>query len=309
VRSLSSLLVAALAAFATVLATSAGADSTRQPVQQAGSNTGPSPQIAPKEAIANRVAVSKPRRKHGKRGNSAKGTTPKPVPPATTPQEPPGQLLFGSNFDSGFGPWIDVQALPTRATISTAHPFAGSGAGRFEVQPGDIEPGTGDQRSEVSGPEFNDGENIYVRDEIRVPVGYTFQGPWQLINQLHEEDWSGSPGIATFLDSNRRIRFGAGDGFPSYWQGPQLEPERWYELVYRVNLSQDPSQGFVEVWFDGVQQVLSNGSTRMYGETIQTSQTYIKAGIYRSKESTGVTVIEHDNIAVGTGRGAVMAFN
>ena len=46
----------------------------------------------------------------------------------------------------------------------------------------------------------------------------------------------------------------------------------------------------------------------MYGQTIQTSRTYIKAGIFRSQESTGVSVIEHDNVAVGTGMGAVMSF-
>jgi len=201
-----------------------------------------------------------------------------------------------------------VQSLPTRATISTAHPFAGRGAGRFEVQPGDIEPQTGGQRSEVSGPVFAVGQDIYVRDEIRVPVGYSFQGPWQLINQLHETEWGGSPGIATFLDANRQIRFGAGDGDPTYWRGPVLEPERWYTLVYRVFLSNSPSQGFVELWLDGAQQTLASGATRMYGETIQTSGTYIKAGIFRSQSSTGVSVVEHDNIAVGTSMAAVMSF-
>jgi hypothetical protein len=304
-KSVASALTAALLALAVAPATGAGAD----PLGQSGppaAAPGAARQGQAQPRIANRVAVSKPRRKHGKSRHP--GQSQQPPAAAPVPQAPPGQLLFGANFDGSFRPWYVVQSLPARATISTAHPFAGSGAGRFEVQPGDVEPGTGDQRSEVSGPDFNAGEDIYVRDAIRVPDGYTFQGPWQLIDQLHEEDWSGSPGIATFLDPSRRIRFGAGDGFPTYWQGPQLESERWYDLVYRVNLSQDPGQGFVELWFDGVQQVLSNGATRMYGETIQTGQTYIKAGIYRSQFSTGVSVVEHDSIAVGTGLGAVLAF-
>jgi Polysaccharide lyase len=279
--------------------------------------TGAAADPAPQPSVSKGVAVSKSqhphhkrhhhKRRHKKHHHPGHSATPEATP-APAPEAAPGRLLFASNFDGSFRPWIDVQSLSTRATINTAHPFAGSGAGRFEVQSGDIEPQTGDQRSEVSGPDLNAGEDIYVRDEIRVPNGYSFQGPWQLINQLHEEEWSGSPGIATFLDPSRQIRFGAGDGYPKYWQGPQLEPERWYTLVYRVNLSKDPSQGFVELWWDGVQQVLANGATRMYGETIQTSQTYIKAGIYRSRESTGTSIVEHDSIAVGTGMGAVMGF-
>ncbi|HEY2717334.1 MAG TPA: hypothetical protein VGI73_14030, partial [Solirubrobacterales bacterium] len=146
------------------------------------------------------------------------GAAPKPSPaPAPSPQPSPeptpstaGSILFASNFDGSFRGWY-VQSLSSRATISAAHPFAGSGAARFEVRPGDVEPDTGSQRSEVSGPTFNAGEDLYVRDEIRVPDGYTFQGPWQLVDQLHEDHWGGSPGIATFLDSDRGLSVRAGD--------------------------------------------------------------------------------------------------
>jgi hypothetical protein len=73
-----------------------------------------------------------------------------------------------------------------------------------------------------------------------------------------------------------------------------------------VKLSQDSSIGFVEVWLDGVQQTLANGQTRMFGQTIQTPQTYIKAGIYRSKSSTGTSIVEHDSIIIGTSLSAVL---
>jgi hypothetical protein len=250
-------------------------------------------------------------------GSPQTGTKPRPAPtpapaptPIPAPAPPPstgGRITFASGFDGSFSGWY-VQSLSSRATLSTAHPFEGSGAARLEVRPGDVEPDTGSQRSEVSGPTFHEGEDVYVRDEIRVPYGYTFEGSWQLINQLHEKPWSGSPGIATFLEPNRAIRFGAGDGSPTYWRGPQLEFERWYTFVYRVVLSRNASLGFVEVWLDGVPQTLVNGSTRMFGETIQTPETYLKAGIYRSSSSTGVSIVEHDNIVVGTSYGAVMSY-
>jgi hypothetical protein len=198
-----------------------------------------------------------------------------------------------------------VQALPGRATLSAIDPFEGASAARFEVRAGDVEPDTGSQRSEVSGPTFNEGEDLYIRDAIRVPSSNTYSASWQIIQQLHEEDWSGSPGMAVFLDNRRALKIGAGDGSPTFWQGAPLDPDRWYDLIYRVNLSQDPATGFVEVWLDGVQQTLINGQTRIYGQTIQAAQTYIKAGIYRSQSTTGTSLVEHDAIVVGTSLAAV----
>jgi len=199
-----------------------------------------------------------------------------------------------------------VQSLLERISLSTADPFEGEKAARFEVREGDVEPDTGSQRSELSGPTFKEGEDLYIRDAIRIPASNTYSAPWQIIQQLHEEEWSSSPGMALFLENDHSVRLGAGDGSPTFWRSPALQTDRWYELVYRVELSQDPSAGFVEVWLDGVQQSVLNGQTRMYGQTIQMPETYLKAGIYRSESSTGTSIVEHDSIVVGTSLAAVM---
>jgi hypothetical protein len=198
-----------------------------------------------------------------------------------------------------------VQSLSSRATLFSEGAFQGARGARFEVRDGDVEPDTGSERSEVSGPTFNEGQDLYVRDAIRVPGTSTYQGPWQIIQQLHESSWGGSPGIALFLDASRVLQLGAGDGSPTYWRSSPLQADRWHDLVYRVKLSQDSSVGFVEVWLDGVQQKLLNGQSRAYGQTIQTARTYLKAGIYRSKSSTGTSLVEHDGILVGTSFAAV----
>ena len=234
--------------------------------------------------------------------------TPAPTPapePAPAPA-PAGSLLFRGNFDAGFKGWY-VQSLSSRATLLTSGVFQGNQAARFEVRAGDIEPDTGSQRSEVSGPTFKEGQDLYIRDAIRIAAANTYSAPWQIIQQLHEEDWGGSPGMAVMLDNNHAVKLGAGDGSPTFWQGPTLQTDRWYDLIYRVNLSQSSSTGFVEVWLDGVQQSLANGQTRIYGQTIQAAETYLKAGIYRSKASTGTSIVEHDAIAVGTSYVTVMA--
>ena len=231
---------------------------------------------------------------------------PEPTPAPEPAPAPAGKLLFNGNFDAGFRGWY-VQSLSSRATLFSGGAFQGTEAACFEVRQGDVEPDTGSQRSEVSGPTFNQGEDLYVHDAIRVPSGNTFSAPWQIIEQLHEENWGGSPGMAVFLENSHSLRLGAGDGSPTFWQGPALQPDRWYDLIYRVNLSQSAGSGFVEVWLDGVQQTLVNGQARIYGQTIQAAQTYLKAGIYRSKSSSGTSIVDHDAIAVGTSYAAVTA--
>jgi hypothetical protein len=210
----------------------------------------------------------------------------------------PGQVVFNSDFESAdFNGWL-VQSLPGRARVVAKDAYEGKTDARFEVREGDVEPQTGSSRSEVSGPTFDAGEDLYIRDAIRVPAADTFRGPWQIIQQLHETDWGGSPGIAVFLNQNHSLKLGAGDGSPTYWRGPRLSEDKWHNLVYRVKLSRDPRVGFVEVWLDGRKRRLTNGHFRANGETIQAAQTYLKLGIYRSRDSHGTSVVEHDDVIV-----------
>ncbi len=225
---------------------------------------------------------------------------------STAPLAAKSEILFRGDFDSGFDRW-HVQSLSYRASLLSSGALQGSQAARFEVQSGDVEPETGSPRSEVSGPTFDEGEDLYIRNAIRVPGVDTFSGSWQIIQQLHEENWNGSPGMALFLDDERALTLGAGDSSNTFWESARLAADRWYDLIYRVNLSQDSSTGFVEVWLDGAQQILENGQKRLYGQTIQAAQTYLKAGIYRSKSSSGTSVVEHDAILVGTSYAAVAA--
>lgn len=210
----------------------------------------------------------------------------------------PGKVVFASDFeDADFPEWY-VQALPRRARLVHASPYEGRANARFEVRPGDVEPDTGSQRAEVSGPTFHEGEDLYVRTAFRVPPGNTFRGPWQLIQQFHDESDSGSPGTAVFLTSEQRLKVGAGDSTQIDWTSPPLRTNKWYELVYRVKFSRDPDVGFVEVWFNGRHQRLGNGHFRDFGTTMHLSEAYLKTGIYRSQYSTGVSLIEDDSVVV-----------
>ncbi|MBS1863413.1 MAG: polysaccharide lyase [Actinobacteria bacterium] len=211
----------------------------------------------------------------------------------------PGRVVFVSNFENASFPEWFMQALPNRVRIVHNSPYEGNGNALFEVRPGDIEPETGSQRAEGTGPTFEEGDDIYVRTAFRVPKDNTFHGPWQLIQQFHEaEGWSGSPGTAIFLTSDRRIRIGHGDASELDWQSKPLVKNRWYDLTYRVKFSQNPKVGFMEVWLNGKHQRLRNGHFRQYGFTQQMPHSYLKTGIYRSRYSEGVSRIEDDSLVI-----------
>jgi Polysaccharide lyase len=222
------------------------------------------------------------------------------------PRAREGRILFHEGFESGgFSRW-HVQSLPARISTVSAPAFHGTRAARFEVRAGDVEPDTGHQRSEIGGPEFRQGKDLYIRDAIRVASGETFSGPWQIVQQLHEEaGWHGSPGVAVFLTASPSLRIGRGDGDRTYWRSGELRNNRWYDLVYRVRLSQNPRVGFIQVWLNGVRQTLENGKARMSGQTIQTRVTELRVGIYRSRYSSGTSIVHHDDIVVGTSWAAV----
>lgn len=235
-------------------------------------------------------------------GNTASSSTTTARKASTSQLENPkmpGKVVFVSNFErEGFPEWF-MQALPHRARIVHGQPYEGDGNALFEVRPGDVEPQTGSQRAEGTGPTFEEGDDIYVRTAFRIPKDNSFRGPWQLIQQFHEaEGWGGSPGTAIFLTSDRRIRIGHGDATELDWQSKPLATDRWYDLTYRVKFSSDPKVGFMEVWFDGKKQRLRDGHFRQYGFTTQMKHTYLKTGIYRSRYSHGISRIEDDSLVI-----------
>jgi hypothetical protein len=225
------------------------------------------------------------------------------VTPPSTPAQP---LIFNGSFDAELGNWYS-QAISSRVQTIPAGGPEGPAA-RFEVREGDVEPQTGAQRAEVVAPVmFDAGQNLYIHDQIRIPAGNSFKAPWQIIQQLHEDSSDNSPGVAVFLENNHSLRISSGDSSIAYWLGPVLQTGRWYDLTYRVLLSQDPAVGTVEVWLDGVQQRLINGAPSIHGPTATAARTFFKAGIYRSGESTGTSVVEHDGLRIGASLAAVEA--
>jgi Polysaccharide lyase len=223
----------------------------------------------------------------------------RPRPPA--PSNPfGGRVLFRGDFDTGNAEQFrNVQSERGRVTFGAANPspFEGSHRARFEVRPGD-EAASGN-RAEVTGPSFEEGSERWIRQAIYVPSGTATERGWRLVMQFHAFG-GGSPPLAVFLESGRDLRFevGHGDSSTFDWRGPRIQRNRWYAIALHVRFSPNPSQGFVEVYFNGRRQRLTNGRTRRYRATSEDGGAYYKTGIYRDDDIDQTDVVFHDNVVI-----------
>ncbi|HXF10356.1 MAG TPA: RICIN domain-containing protein [Desulfuromonadaceae bacterium] len=95
------------------------------------------------------------------------------------------------------------------------------------------------------------------------------------------------------------------------WQVP-TPGNVWFDLVLKLHLSDDPTQGTVEVWYNGVKQTLANGSTIYHGATWGgTIQNDIHWGIYRrcSNNGTADLYVQRPRIATTFAEAAPVPLN
>ena len=75
------------------------------------------------------------------------------------------------------------------------------------------------------------------------------------------------------------------------WNGPQMSDlaGSWHTLVLHVELSKDAAVGYLEFWFDGRQQTMSNGESRIHFPTVCPNDTYVypKLGVYGMDSAIG----------------------
>jgi hypothetical protein len=209
-------------------------------------------------------------------------------------------VLFRGDFNTGdTSQFRVVQSAPGRVTVGTSDPapFEGSHRGRFEVRAGDS--AANGNRAEVTGPDFSEGSERWIRQAIYVPTGSATESGWRLVAQFHSFG-GGSPPLALFLDAgaNPSFELGYGDSSTFDWNGPTIQRNRWYDVVLHVRFSSDSSTGFVEVYLDGRLQTLTNGQTRRYRATSASGGAYYKTGIYRSSSIGQTDVIYHDNVVI-----------
>jgi hypothetical protein len=105
--------------------------------------------------------------------------------------------------------------------------------------------------------------------------------------QWKDDSTCGGPSVGMTIRNNRlSLRTIDGDppGVEGLWNDPALFASRmgdWTDFVMRVNFS-TTSSGFIELWVDGVPQIMSDGTTRHEGPTVCSGATriYPKFGVY-----------------------------
>ncbi len=220
-----------------------------------------------------------------------------------------GTRITTTDFAGEIAPWEDftgdfetgdtsqfpfTQAVPGRLTVVADPVLQGGHAGRFEVQDGDEEPDTGDQRCEViSGRLFNEGEDRYFRILCRID-SWDFDY-WGLVWQIHD-DGDAEPPLGLFVEEGA-LRLQHGDESVEYWEGPPPVLGEPFEVVVRVVFS--TTVGVVEVWRSGVKQTLANDlETFDDADTLGIAPAFDKLGIYRSQDAADPAVVYHDDYRI-----------
>jgi hypothetical protein len=83
------------------------------------------------------------------------------------------------------------------------------------------------------------------------------------------------------------------------WSAP-MPQNTWSSFAIGFRLSRDDSDGWVEFWYNGVQQKLSNGANRYPGATLWGTHVNPKFGVYRSGANNGQAVAFVNHARLGT---------
>jgi hypothetical protein len=186
---------------------------------------------------------------------------------------------------------------PDDAAIVESPVRQGRYAAKFVVHPGDTPvPGLHTERTEISsdqqqtagfeGSEQWYGWSVYFPDDFN-PSPDT----WNVFTQFHATAGPCprlSPNIAfgVRVHGKAQIQFEAlsdSPGFPCQYKNKNaryiadVQANHWYDFVLHVKWSDDPAQGFYEVWLDGKKVVDFTRAPTLY----QGYGTYMTQGLYR----------------------------
>jgi hypothetical protein len=132
-----------------------------------------------------------------------------------------------------------------------------------------------------SNPVFTPGKNYYIAIPVRIPAGLPlmfdngskfFQ--WAQINYPGK---SGHPAVGLSIGggevgytTNRpSLEMYDNGAFDYPWYGPAIDGN-WHTAILFVHFATD-NTGYVQLWWDGVPQTFSNGSTTFNGPTLTAS--------------------------------------
>ncbi|MEP6811363.1 MAG: polysaccharide lyase [Actinomycetota bacterium] len=207
------------------------------------------------------------------------------------------------------------------AAVESSVVRQGSYAAKFTTPPYD---GTNRSRSQIylngNSSYGNEGQENWFGWSSMIPAGSTLSnGGWNNLTSFHQQNIANTlPAPDHFAVTNSggvwtlRLDSWGGDyvnstGWNKYrqtWNLLNLSPGVWYDVVFHVKWSADPSVGFVEVWINGQRVLaLAHAATLYTGDAIYLKQGYDGGGV-----GATTTVYNDGTVIASDYAGAISAF-
>src|SRR5579859_1529817 len=207
-------------------------------------------------------------------------------------------LLWDGSASKGAGVFLGVECVNGMVTVAQDPSYGAVWKIFFP---------NGDERCEVRGSNGyeikNDGSEIFVGWRSRYDVA---DGTLRYVFQM-----KGYPAAGMGLQSNHPVVFATehtnlvlinyaiGDTRHDVWQST-ISRTDWVSIVLHMKVSSDPAVGFIELWWNGAKQQLTNGSDRYPANTFDGGQTLVKWGVYRGGQGPGDCTQYLDDPKIGS---------
>ncbi len=229
---------------------------------------------------------------------------------------------FTGNFETGnLRQYTMVQqCTPDRVTVYSASsqptwptPREGTYAARFNVYDSDVYPCTPTEnpRAQIGSSNYiKAGDEDWAAFSLYLPTNMP-EVPshgWVILQSFYGSPGGGS-GAAHLALTHNESSGATQFEYPGGWRTPIVKG-RWHDFMVHVKFSKDPTQGWVELWYNGVQQTFPDcRCTRFVKQTINdetTSALLSKLAFYRQAGMwPGAVAIFFDRHRVGPTRASV----
>ncbi|WEK17459.1 MAG: heparin lyase I family protein [Candidatus Pedobacter colombiensis] len=142
----------------------------------------------------------------------------------------------------------------------------------------------GSNRCEVHAAKNFDaveGDDIYLgwRSQLSMTSSVTTNAlfQWKAYGANMTQNF---PIVIKTVSGNFKLMHTASGGASTFIWSTPVSINNWNTFVLRIKVSRDAAVGFMEFWFNGVKQTLSNGTQRYYGRTLDADYCDPKWGVY-----------------------------
>lgn len=203
------------------------------------------------------------------------------------------EVLWDGDPSRGFGVWklVNIDGTGTVTVVNDpvdgmlwrfykpfgSHRTEGHAANHFQAQEGDL---------------------IYIgwKFKLQMPQQTTTNAifQWKAYGDNMKQNF---PVVLKPLDGNLTLMYHNPDYQAEYiWKTP-TQVNTWIGIVVKMKISRDPNIGYIEFWYNGMQQVFSDGSTRYPARTLDADYCDPKWGIYGADNDQIVDYVKNLKIA------------